>query len=565
MKTEAEGVVSVDRPSLNIAEILASVGEVAYRWNIQSDALIWGPNVCSVFNISNTAVIGTGHGFASLVVQENMQSRATAVLNSPLRDHGAGVPYQVQYALRTTPSITPLWVEDTGRWFAGPDGRAAHAHGVIRVINERRAEEERLAYLSTYDDLTGEMNRRHFTEKLAAAIAQTAKLRNAFGFLLVAIDDLARVNAAYGFTAGDEVIAAIAKRLRTKMRSCDHLGRLTGNKFGIILNACDPQELAAAAERFLAAVRDDVIRTSSGTVAVTASVGAVIAPRHAQSVHQVLSRAHEALHAGKLKRRGGVEVFHPDITRDSLRRQNMRASDEIIEALNERRIISAFEPVADALSRRPVFYECLMRVRRPDGKLAIANDIMPIAERLGLIRLIDHRMLELVLAEMAALPDVQLSLNLSPSSADDHAWWHTLTACLASAPGIAGRLTIEITESAAIGNMDEAQRFVGRLKNLGCRIALDDFGAGYTSFRNIRELGVDIIKIDGSYVRNLADSAEDQIFVRLLVELGKKLGLKTVAEWVRDEATAALLTGWGCDYLQGELIGTASLAPPRAA
>jgi EAL domain-containing protein (putative c-di-GMP-specific phosphodiesterase class I) len=276
----------------------------------------------------------------------------------------------------------------------------------------------------------------------------------------------------------------------------------------------------------------------------------------------VFARSHEALRVGQVKQRGAVEVFRPNVEREALRRENMRASDEIIAALNERRLLAAFEPVVDAVSRRPAFHECLMRIRRADGSVVTATEIMPIAERLGLVRLIDHRMLELAVAEMAAAPELRLSLNVSPSSTSDGTWWETLVALLAGQSGIAQRLIVEITESAAIQDVEEARNFVLRLKGLGCRIAIDDFGAGYTSFRNIRRLGVDIIKIDGSFIKNLRASPDDQAFAHMLIDLARQLGLKTVAEWVQDEEAATMLAAWGCDYLQGALAGAATVAPP---
>jgi diguanylate cyclase (GGDEF)-like protein len=339
------------------------------------------------------------------------------------------------------------------------------ADGTIRVINKRHAEIERLSYLSGFDDLTGEMNRHGLTERLDGALKDAIRFRTSFGFLVVSIDDLARVNEAYGFAVGDEVIAACAKRLRGRMRSGDNFGRLSGNKFGVIVRECESDDLAAAADRFLIAVRDEPVQTATGPVAVTASVGGVMAPRHAQTVHQVLSRAHEALSAGKLRRRGAVHVFRPDAERDVLRRENMRASDEIIAVLNERRMFPAFEPVVEAKTHRIAFHECLMRIRRADGRLVVAQDIMPIAERLGLVRLVDHRMLELAVVEMTTFADLQLSLNVSPASANDGMWWNALVAAVASRPDIAKRLTVEITESAAIQDIDEAQDFVRRLKD----------------------------------------------------------------------------------------------------
>jgi EAL domain-containing protein (putative c-di-GMP-specific phosphodiesterase class I) len=175
------------------------------------------------------------------------------------------------------------------------------------------------------------------------------------------------------------------------------------------------------------------------------------------------------------------------------------------------------------------------------------------------VRLIDHRMLELVVAELVEAPEIELSVNVSPASIIDGTWWNALAAALAAHPGLASRLIIELTESAAIQNLDETRSFVARARDAGCRIAIDDFGTGCTSFRNMRRLGVDLVKIDGSFVARLAQSSDDQAFVRMLIGLAKQLGLKTVAEWVQDEAAAALLTEWGCDYLQGALVGTATI------
>ena len=187
-----------------------------------------------------------------------------------------------------------------------------------------------------------------------------------------------------------------------------------------------------------------------------------------------------------------------------------------------------------------------MRVQRADGAFAQANEIIPVAERVGLVRMLDHRVLELVVAELAAAPALQASVNVSPASTVDPNWWAGLGALLRADSGVAERLIVEITETAAIQDIDEARGFVTRVKDLGCRIAIDDFGAGHTSFRNLRKLGVDIVKIDGAFVQNMLKSSDDRAFVHTLVDLARRLGLKTVAEWVQDEATAKLLAEWGC-------------------
>ncbi len=548
---------------LDTAQILASVGEVAYDWNINTDVLCWSPNVTDVLLVRSAESVSTGHDYAQLLEAENAQARFDAVMQSDKRDEGVGVPYQIQYRLRPNPaSETRLWVEDTGRWFAGPDGRPFRAHGVMRVINERYEHESRLNFLAHNDGLTGELNRHHLTEVLEDVLEDAIRFRSSCGFLLVAIDNLAQINESYGFDVTDEVIAEVAKRLHSRMRGKDTLGRFSGSKFGLVLRDCTPDDMATAAGRFLAAVRDDLVSSSAGAIAVTATIGGVTAPRHALSVADVLARVRETLDIARNKHRGGFLAYQPNIEREAQRRENVRATDEIVAALNERRIFLAYESVVTAGDRQPAFYECLMRIRRSDGTLIGAGDIVPVAERLGFVRLLDHRVLELVVDELMAAPTLHASLNVSPHSTTDPEWWTGLISLLRTHSGVAQRLTVEITESAAIQDIDDTRGFVARVKDLGCRIAMDDFGAGYTSFRNLRKLGVDIVKIDGAFVANILRSEDDRAFVRTLIELSQRLKLRTVAEWVQSDEAARTLEDWGCNYLQGALVGLASTERP---
>ncbi|TMK49794.1 MAG: bifunctional diguanylate cyclase/phosphodiesterase, partial [Alphaproteobacteria bacterium] len=382
---------------------------------------------------------------------------------------------------------------------------------------------------------------------------------------LIGIDHLARINDAFGFDVADAVIAEVASRIRARLRGGDVLGRFSGNKFGLILKNCTVDDMHVAAERFLASIRDEVVPTKSGPVSVTASIGAVGVPRYARNTDEAINRAHETLDGAKRRRAGSYSVWRPNVERDAQRRVNIRVTDEIVTALNERRIVMAYEPVVEARSRRPAFHECLVRMERDDGQMLLAPDIVPVAERLGLIRLVDHRVLELVIAELANSPAVQLSLNISPDTTMDPDWWASIESLMRAHPGVGERLIVEITETVAIQDIDDVRGFVTRLKNFGSRIAIDDFGAGYTSFRNLRKLGVDIVKIDGAFVQNIANSADDCAFVQTLIDLARRLQIKTVAEWVQDEESAVMLREWGCDYIQGRLIGLASSQRPWGA
>ena len=543
--------------------ILASIGLVPYDWRIDTDALTWGANAADVLQVRDATRIATGRGYAAFLDPKNASTRYDAVMDAGGRDYGAGVPYQAEYCLLTGPDgATPLWVEDNGRWFAGPDGRPARAHGVVRAVTERHQNEQQLAYLSRFDRLTGEMNRNALTETLTTTLEEALKYRGSCGFMMIAVDNLARINELYGFGVADEVIAAVGRRLRSRMRAGDMLGRFSSNKFGVVLKNCTPDDLTMAADRFLTAVREDVVQTAHGPVAATITIGGVAAPRHARTVAEILAHAQESLDTAKAKRRGTFVPYRPNVELEALRQENVRATDKIITALNERRILLAYEPVVTTSGRQAAFHECLMRIRRTDGSVVPATAVVPVAEQLGLVRLIDHRVIELVVSELLATPDIRVSVNVSPDSISDPDWWSAISARLRARPGVAQRMIVEITETAAIHNIDETAGFVTRAKDLGCRIAIDDFGAGYTSFRNLRRLGVDMIKIDGAFVQNLTRSEDDRVFVQTMIGLGRSLGLETVAEWVQDEETAALLGGWGCDYLQGDLIGRAAIERP---
>ena len=556
----SQNEASVTTVSPEASSILASLGEVAFVWDIGTDALSWSDHLAQVFPDIAPISFQTGAAFAKLIEPER-SVRSDAITQSSPGRHDEGTPYRIEYGLRGSASEPLHWIEESGSWFAGADGRPQRVQGILRINNERHARDEQLLKLSRHDPLTGELNRMHLVAALAESVEEAARFHASCVFMLIGIDHLARINDAFGFDVADAVIAEVARRLRTRMRNGDVLGRFSGNKFGLILKNSTVEDMNIAAERFLAGIRDDVVLTQSGPVSVTASIGAVSLPRFARSADEAINRAQETLDIAK-RRAGSFACWRPNVERDAQRRVNIRVTDEIVTALNERRIVVAFEPVEAAISRDRAFFECLVRMRQADGRVLSAPDIVPVAERLGLIRLVDYRVLELVVSELAASPNVELSLNISPDTTLDPDWWATIESLLSAHPGVAQRLIVEITETVAISDVEEVRSFVTRLKNFGSRIAIDDFGAGYTSFRNLRKLGVDIVKIDGAFVQNITHSADDRAFVQTLIDLARRLDIKTVAEWVQDEEAAAMLRDWGCDYIQGRLVGLAALDRP---
>ena len=486
-----------------------------------------------------------------------MSRRSAAILGGGAAPDQRGVPYRVQY--RFTPfgrrSDKSIWIEDHGRWWPNDEGRPVRARGVIRVINERYWEEQRLLYRSDHDELTGQLNRIRLTEALGAVLSRTQRTRQPAAFMIAAVNNLSLINDTFGFDVGDEVISAVARVIKEKMRGGDTVGRYSSNKFGIILHDCGPGAMRVAAERFMKAVRDSSIRSSACQLSATISIGGVVMPDQASTVNHVLSHALQALDKAKHKRLDCFMAYEPSPTRETARQRNIAIADDVISALDDNRMRLLLQPMVRATDHKPALYECLLRMQRPDGSLVSAGEFIVVAEQLGLSRLVDRRTLELAVGLLRSHPDLHLSLNVSSLTSSDHEWLVALHKLTGGKRQVTERLTIEITETAAIHDLDQSIAFVDTLKELGCRVAIDDFGAGYTSFKNLKLLNVDMVKIDGAFVKDICRDASDQVFIRTMVELAGTFGMETVAEWVGDAETVEFLTRSGITYLQGFHFG----------
>jgi diguanylate cyclase (GGDEF)-like protein len=542
---------------LDLVGILSAVDETAYVWDIVTDAIDWESNATTVLGIESIADAATGQAFNLMVAPEHLARRQAAIVDARSLDGQRGVPYRVQYKFQPkgNRSNIAVWIEDHGRWWGGDDGKPVRARGVIRVVTESYWEEQRLLYRSDHDELTGQLNRIRLTDALAVSIARDERIKTTSAFLIAAVNNLSVINETFGFDVGDEVIAAIARVIKEKLRGGDTLGRYSSNKFGIILNDCGAGAMHIAAERFMKAAREAAIRTSACQLSATISIGGVIVPTQANTVHMALSSALQALDRAKHKRFDCFMAFEPSPSRETARARNIAIADEVIAAIDERRMRLVLQPMVDARTRKPTYYECLLRMERPDGSIVSAGEFVPVAEQLGLSRLIDQRVLELSVDLLKRHPKLRLSINVSGLTCTDHEWLTAVQRLTGGRRSITERMIVEITETSAIHDLDQSIVFVDTLKELGCRVAIDDFGAGYTSFRNLKALNVDMVKIDGAFVKNLASDTSDQVFIKTMVELASSFKMETVAEWVGDEDTCRMLTDAGITYLQGFHFG----------
>ncbi|HMN37771.1 MAG TPA: EAL domain-containing protein [Hyphomicrobium sp.] len=547
--TEAEG--------LDLVGILSSIDETAYVWDLASDKIDWESNAGEILGVPRQDRIATGAAFQLLISPEHLARRTQAFEANVAGDATRGVTYRIQYRFLPVGrrSDKSVWLEDHGRWWPGLDGKPARARGVLRVINDRYWEEQKLLYRSDHDELTGQLNRIRLTESLSAVLGRTQRTGQPCAFLMAAVNNLAVVNETFGFDVGDEVIAAAARKIKERLRGGDVLGRYSSNKFGIILHDCGPGAMRIAAERFMKGVREHTIATSACHLTATLSIGGVIMPDQADTVQKALNYALHALDRAKTKRFDCFMNYEPVGAAETTRRKSISVADDVIEALDHQRMGLVLQPMIGAKTGRSEIYECLLRMERPDGSIVSAGEFIPIAEQLGLSRLIDRRTLELSIGILKRHPAIKLSLNVSGLTCSDHEWLVALQRLTGGRKDLTSRLIIEITETAAIQDLDQSINFVDTLKELGCRVAIDDFGAGYTSFKNLKLLNVDMVKIDGAFVKNMADDTSDQIFIKTMIELANTFGLETVAEWVADERSVELLKKAGITYLQGFYYG----------
>jgi len=536
-----------------VARVVQGLGGAAYCWSTGDDSLQWSANVAAGLGFERIEQISSGADYASFIEAGSGTGRHDAAQRAPVRD-GKGRVFETVYCLVLPPGTEPrrLWVEDRGVGYFDDNGRLEHVQGIVRRLATTEA-------LKSANGAEQQADRQRLARILEDRLTDTYAEGGEFGFVLVALDRLGQLNDAYGFHVADEVIDIVWQRLRARLGEGEEIARFSGSKFGIILRHWPHEGLAGAAERFVTAVNDTPPRTSAGAVAAHVSAGGLIAPRQGRNVAEIFAHAQDALQSARTSARGTFTSYTPSFDRAAERRSNLRFADDIVSALGDDRVTLAFQPIANSVSRDVAFHECLVRINGRDGRVFDGSAIIPTAERFGLTRLIDRRTLELAFSALDAEPDLRLSVNVSPTTIHDGVWMHLLEQN--ARRGLCERLIIELTETTSIADLESVRRSVHWLHGLGCKVAMDDFGVGYTSFRNLRRLGVDMLKIDGSFISTLMQSHDDRHFVRALLDLARNLDIETVAEWVLDEATAQQLVEWGCTYLQGELIGLATEKP----
>ena len=532
-------------------------GNVIYEWDLETDLVSWSRSASQTFGLPESVDISTHAQFATRISSEDLPA-ITGMHNEHLEGRS---PFQLEYRLRRGDG-TFCWVQDTGVVQCGTGGRPSRVIGTIHVITSYKQREAHLEWLASYDELTGHYNRARLRDALQHTLAYAERYGAAGAFLAVAIDDLALVSDAYGHVVADAAVIAVGQALDRCLRASDVVGRVAPDKFGIIISACPEKDVRITAEKILAATQQAAAQLPSGPIHLTTSIGGVTYPGTVRTAHDAMIKADVALEEARRIGHNLFVTYNLSEEQRQDRRHSLAVAKKIQTALQNDGLRLAFQPVVRSDTHQIDFRECLLRMHEGGDDYSAAGAFVGVAEEMGLVRLIDRRALELAVDELYASPDISLAINISGLTTTDPAWLRSLIALVRKRPVIASRLLIEITETAALHDIDGMVRFASAVREIGCRVALDDFGAGYTSFRHLKALAVDVVKIDGSFITNLIEQPQDFLFVKTLQELARGFGLKTVAECVETEEVAELLTREGVHYLQGYHFGKPSFDRP---
>lgn len=426
-------------------------------------------------------------------------------------------------------------------------------------VTEYKRVEGHLAWLADHDPLTNMFNRRRFSEELEQVLSRAERYRHPGALLFFDLDRFKYINDTSGHQAGDALLKMVASMLAQTIRADDITGRLGGDEFAIILPEINAGGAIEVAKKVLDQLGQAQLTINNRTHKISASIGIALFPEHGANIHDLLAAADLAMYQAKAMGRNAWYLFS-DKDRSRERIHTLVYWKEKIEYSHlHDNFILYLQPIMHVKSKEISHYEVLLRMQDKDGTVLSPADFIPAAEHTGLIHAIDHMVLRKGIAQVARIYQagfkVSFSINLSAHAFNDPELLPILKEELTMHQMDPACVMFEITETAALEDLPGARGLMIEIKELGCGFVLDDFGVGFSSFYYLRELPVDVVKIDGSFIRNLSESSDDLILVNALCSVARGFGKKITAEFVESAEILSLIEKMDIDYAQGYYIG----------
>jgi len=515
-----------------------------------------------------TTAQAQGHPLSDVlhIINEETREAAPSPLERAAASSGAA-------AGPASPAIRTILVSRSGEEFgieesASPmrsaSGEALGFVLVFRDVTAQRRLSGEMTFRATHDSLTGLLNRGEFETRLRHTLHTAQADRKQSVMLFIDLDEFKLVNDTCGHDAGDQLLRQVARLLGELVRGSDSVARLGGDEFAVLLDRCTVEQAEPLARKICERMEDYRFTHNGRRFRIGASIGLVPVDERWPEINGIMQAADASCYAAKENGRNRVHLWSDTDQAMNARHGEMKWATRLAEALDENRFLlyaQRIEGLQRIASARPagIHAEVLLRKVARDGTMSLPGAFLPAAERFHIISRVDRWVLDHVIAWMTGIPLLEslemLSVNLSGQSVGDAAFHHWAMGRLAAAgPAICHRLCLEITETAAVTNLTDAARFIERVRELGVRVALDDFGAGASSFGYLKTLPVDFLKIDGQFVRDLVSDPLDQAAVRSFTDVARVAGMRTIAEFVDNHAVMERLRAMGVDYAQGYLI-----------
>ena len=502
-------------------------------------------------------------GWDIVITDHNLPGFSSEVVLQAVREKGLDVPVIIlsgtigeEAAVAAMKSGASDYIMKGNMARLGPAIERELRDAIIRR-NHREAEAT-IRHMAIHDPLTGLSNRHAFSQRLADTLHSAREHHSVHGLLYLDLDQFKVVNDTCGHVAGDELLKQLALVLRQSVRDSDSVARLGGDEFGLLLENCPTEDAQRIASKLLHALNDYRFTWAGRIFSLKASIGLVPINYLSKTVEDLLGRADLACFAAKDLGRNRVHEYRDDDFEMARRHGEMQWVSQINHALEQNNFVlyqQRIQPldVQSGAGHR----EILIRLRHEDGSLVSPGTFLPAAERYNLAPAVDRWVVRAVIEHLANpvavgdLHDEAFFVNISGSTLNDNGFFDFVSERL-RATGVRGsRLCFEITETAAISNLNQAVSFIEHIRAEGCQFALDDFGAGLSSFSYLKTIPVDFLKIDGGFVREIASDPMDRAIVEAINQIGHVVGLRTIAEFTETDAVRHELVRLGVDYAQG--------------
>lgn len=440
------------------------------------------------------------------------------------------------------------------------DGAPSQSFGTVQDITDFKKIESKLSYQASYDALTGLFNRSEFEQHTNNLLATTQKTKAEHAMCFLDLDQFKVINDTCGHFAGDELLRQLGMLLRNSVRQQDTVARLGGDEFGVLMEHCTLDQAHRGAGAILDAIKEYQFSWEGKTFRVGVSIGLIAITETSGNYTDMFKQADAACYMAKELGRNRIHVYHPDDVELAVRQGEMQWVGRINQALDENRFYLYAQPIVSLDNDNLRHYELLVRMLGEQDEIIPPGAFLPAAERYNLIERIDTWVVEHAISLMNSHPALVeqvnfISINLSGQSLTNAQFMPMVIDLIAESNVDASKICFEITETAAISNLLAASTFIAALKDLGCRFALDDFGSGLSSFGYLKNLPVDYLKIDGMFVKDMVDDPIDKAMVKSINDIGHVMGMKTIAEFVENDAIMEQLKEVGVDYVQGYGIG----------